>query len=100
MRCFFHGFRRRAQQLKVAKQKEKEWQKSQNRRDRNSTVSCRKKRHIEFENSVMLLEAAARNDIVEVRILKSYTINHGESSGEKVKKSIRQKAFTETTTKP
>ncbi|XP_055705415.1 protein phosphatase 1 regulatory subunit 16A isoform X2 [Phlebotomus papatasi] len=57
---------RRAQQLKVAKQKEKEWQKSQNRRDRNSTVSCRKKRHIEFENSVMLLEAAARNDIVEV----------------------------------
>ncbi|XP_059608857.1 protein phosphatase 1 regulatory subunit 16A isoform X2 [Phlebotomus argentipes] len=57
---------RRAQQLKVAKQKEKEWQKSQNRRDRNSSVSCRKKRHIEFENSVMLLEAAARNDIVEV----------------------------------
>ncbi|GAB0095706.1 protein phosphatase 1 regulatory subunit 16A [Sergentomyia squamirostris] len=57
---------RRAQQLKVAKQKEKEWQKSQNRRDRNSTVSCRKKRHIDFENSVMLLEAAARNDIVEV----------------------------------
>ncbi|XP_055693234.1 protein phosphatase 1 regulatory subunit 16A isoform X3 [Lutzomyia longipalpis] len=57
---------RRAQQLKVAKQKEKEWQKSQNRRDRNSNVSCRKKRHIEFENSVMLLEAAARNDIVEV----------------------------------
>lgn len=69
--CFFNLFfsehRRRAHQLKVAKQKEKEWLKAQNRRDRNSNnVNIKKRRHIAFENSVVVLEAAARNDIEEV----------------------------------
>lgn len=65
--------RRRAHQLKVAKQKEKEWLKSQSRRDRNSNNNNAKKRkHITFENSVVVLEAAARNDIDEVaRLLES-----------------------------
>lgn len=58
--------RRRAHQLKVAKQKEKEWLKSQSRRDRNSNGQAKKRRSIAFENSVVLLEAAARNDIEEV----------------------------------
>ncbi|KAG4066558.1 hypothetical protein HA402_007194 [Bradysia odoriphaga] len=64
---------RRAHQLKVAKQKEKEWLKSQSRRDRNSNNNNAKKRkHITFENSVVVLEAAARNDIDEVaRLLES-----------------------------
>lgn len=60
-------FRRRAHQLKVAKQREKEWLKAQARRDRNSNnVNIKKRRHISFENSVVVLEAAARNDIEEV----------------------------------
>lgn len=51
----------------MAKQKEKEWLKAQNRRDRNSNnVNIKKRRHIAFENSVVVLEAAARNDIEEV----------------------------------
>lgn len=59
--------RRRAQQLKVAKQREKEWLKAQARRDRNlNNVNIKKRRHISFENSVVVLEAAARNDIEEV----------------------------------
>lgn len=57
--------RRRAQQLKVAKQREKEWLKAQARRERNANNS-KKSRHISFENSVVVLEAAARNDIDEV----------------------------------
>lgn len=59
--------RRRAQQLKVAKQREKEWLKAQARRERNANnVNTKKSRHISFENSVVVLEAAARNDIDEV----------------------------------
>lgn len=62
--------------MKVAKQKEKEWLKAQNRRERNSNAAtaagggvAKKRRHIAFENSVVVLEAAARNDIDEVRRL-------------------------------
>ncbi|XP_058115866.1 protein phosphatase 1 regulatory subunit 12B-like isoform X2 [Anopheles ziemanni] len=57
---------RRAQQLKIAKQKEKEWLKAQRSRDRMGTQTSSYKRHITFEDSVVLLEAAARNDIAEV----------------------------------
>uniref|UniRef100_A0A0K8TKJ2 Protein phosphatase 1 regulatory subunit 16A n=1 Tax=Tabanus bromius TaxID=304241 RepID=A0A0K8TKJ2_TABBR len=57
---------RRSQQLKVARQKEKEWQKLQSRRDRTQQHSSKSRRHISFENSVVLLEAAGRNDINEV----------------------------------
>uniref|UniRef100_A0A182K3T1 ANK_REP_REGION domain-containing protein n=1 Tax=Anopheles christyi TaxID=43041 RepID=A0A182K3T1_9DIPT len=57
---------RRAQQLKVAKQKEKEWLKAQRSRDRMGTQTSSYKRHITFEDSVVLLEAAARNDIAEL----------------------------------
>ncbi|XP_050097789.1 protein phosphatase 1 regulatory subunit 12B-like isoform X2 [Anopheles aquasalis] len=57
---------RRAQQLKLAKQKEKEWLKAQRSRDRLGTQTSSYKRHITFEDSVVLLEAAARNDIAEV----------------------------------
>lgn len=61
--------RRRAQQLKIAKQKDKEWQKAQSRKDRNGTgqlVNGKERPNIQFANNVVLLEAAARNDIVEV----------------------------------
>lgn len=55
----------------MAKQREKEWQKSQNRKDRSSNGSGKSstssKKHIAFQDSVVLLEAAARNDINEVR---------------------------------
>ncbi|KFB45104.1 hypothetical protein ZHAS_00013024 [Anopheles sinensis] len=61
--CF--RLRRRAQQLKIAKQKEKEWLKAQRSRDRMGTQTSSYKRHITFEDSVVLLEAAARNDIAE-----------------------------------
>ncbi|XP_055620115.1 protein phosphatase 1 regulatory subunit 16A isoform X2 [Toxorhynchites rutilus septentrionalis] len=59
---------RRAQQLKVAKQREKEWLKAQRSKDRmgNQQHMSSYKRHITFEDSVVLLEAAARNDIAEV----------------------------------
>lgn len=59
---------RRSQQLKIAKQKEKEWQKQQNRRDKNSNniTQHAHKRNVSFDESVVLLEAAARNDIAEV----------------------------------
>lgn len=77
---FYHVIfiRRRTHQLKVAKQKEKEWLKAQNRRERNANMhasaaansaTSKKRRHIAFENSVVVLEAAARNDIDEVRRL-------------------------------
>lgn len=49
---------RRLQQLKVWRQREKEWLRHQTRHMSN-------KRHIYFSDSVMLLEAAARNDIDE-----------------------------------
>lgn len=54
--------------MKVAKQKEKEWQKQQNRRDKNSNniTQHQHKRNVSFDESVVLLEAAARNDIAEV----------------------------------
>lgn len=67
--------------MKVAKQKEKEWQKAQNRKERNGTATATAAGHqvngqskevagsrgnIQFPNNVVLLEAAARNDIVEV----------------------------------
>uniref|UniRef100_A0A182T0C0 IBB domain-containing protein n=1 Tax=Anopheles maculatus TaxID=74869 RepID=A0A182T0C0_9DIPT len=66
------GFkRRRAQQLKVAKQKEKEWLKAQRSRDRMGTQTSSYKRHITFEDSVVLLEAAARNDIAELAPIRA-----------------------------
>ncbi|EAT47277.1 AAEL001546-PA [Aedes aegypti] len=60
--------RRRAQQLKVAKQREKEWLKAQRSKERMAQQQHMStyKRHITFEDSVVLLEAAARNDIAEV----------------------------------
>lgn len=59
---------RRAQQLKVAKQREKEWIKQQNRKGSTNNIGKNNnRRHIAFEDSVVLLEAAARNDINEVR---------------------------------
>lgn len=51
----------------MAKQREKEWLKAQARRERNANnVNTKRSRHISFENSVVVLEAAARNDIDEV----------------------------------
>ncbi|XP_053606357.1 protein phosphatase 1 regulatory subunit 16A isoform X1 [Plodia interpunctella] len=55
--------RRRMNQLKLWQQREKEWARSRPRREK-----CNK-RNIFFNDSVMLLEAAARNDIDEVRRL-------------------------------
>lgn len=54
--------RRRIHQLKIWHQREKEWARSR-KRDKSN------KRNIYFSDSVMLLEAAARNDIDEVRRL-------------------------------
>ncbi|XP_058796580.1 protein phosphatase 1 regulatory subunit 16A isoform X3 [Phymastichus coffea] len=59
---------RRLQQLKVWRQREKEWLRHQIRH--TST-----KKHIFFSDSVMLLEAAARNDIDEVRRLLKKGVN-------------------------
>ncbi|XP_033326171.1 myosin phosphatase targeting subunit 75D isoform X3 [Megalopta genalis] len=59
---------RRLQQLKVWRQREKEWLRHQTRHPSN-------KRHIFFNDSVMLLEAAARNDIDEVRRLLKKGVN-------------------------
>ncbi|XP_024940893.1 protein phosphatase 1 regulatory subunit 16A isoform X2 [Cephus cinctus] len=59
---------RRLQQLKVWRQREKEWLRHQTRHSSN-------KRHIFFNDSVMLLEAAARNDIDEVRRLLKKGVN-------------------------
>ncbi|XP_041986897.1 protein phosphatase 1 regulatory subunit 16A isoform X2 [Aricia agestis] len=55
--------RRRMQQLKLWQQREKEWARRGGKRDKSN------KRNIYFSDSVMLLEAAARNDIEEVRRL-------------------------------
>ncbi|XP_063363115.1 protein phosphatase 1 regulatory subunit 16A isoform X2 [Cydia amplana] len=57
--------RRRMQQLKLWQQREKEWARSRAKREKST------KRNIFFSDSVMLLEAAARNDIDEVRRLLS-----------------------------
>ncbi|XP_044016437.1 protein phosphatase 1 regulatory subunit 16A isoform X2 [Aphidius gifuensis] len=59
---------RRLQQLKVWRQREKEWLRHQTKHTSN-------KRHIYFDDSVMLLEAAARNDIDEVRRLLKKGVN-------------------------
>ncbi|XP_011299918.1 protein phosphatase 1 regulatory subunit 16A isoform X3 [Fopius arisanus] len=59
---------RRLQQLKVWRQREKEWLRHQTRHSSN-------KRGIYFDDSVMLLEAAARNDIDEVRRLLKKGVN-------------------------
>ncbi|XP_011503232.1 PREDICTED: protein phosphatase 1 regulatory subunit 16A isoform X2 [Ceratosolen solmsi marchali] len=59
---------RRLQQLKVWRQREKEWLRHQIRHSSS-------KRHIFFSDSVMLLEAAARNDIDEVRKLLKKGVN-------------------------
>ncbi|XP_067214981.1 protein phosphatase 1 regulatory subunit 16A isoform X1 [Linepithema humile] len=59
---------RRLQQLKLWRQREKEWLRHQTRHTSN-------KRHIYFSDSVMLLEAAARNDIDEVRRLLKKGVN-------------------------
>ncbi|XP_015111959.1 protein phosphatase 1 regulatory subunit 16A isoform X3 [Diachasma alloeum] len=59
---------RRLQQLKVWRQREKEWLRHQTRHSSN-------KRSIYFDDSVMLLEAAARNDIDEVRRLLKKGVN-------------------------
>nr|XP_026499047.1 protein phosphatase 1 regulatory subunit 16A isoform X2 [Vanessa tameamea] len=55
--------RRRMQQLKLWQQREKEWARTRAKREKSN------KRSIYFSDSVMLLEAAARNDIEEVRRL-------------------------------
>lgn len=52
-------YRRRIQQLKLWQQREKEWARSRVKKDKSN------KRNIFFSDSVMLLEAAARNDIDE-----------------------------------
>lgn len=57
--------RRRMQQLKLWQQREKEWARARAKREKSN------KRNIYFSDSVMLLEAAARNDIEEVRRLLS-----------------------------
>nr|XP_036214298.1 protein phosphatase 1 regulatory subunit 12A isoform X1 [Bactrocera oleae]XP_036214299.1 protein phosphatase 1 regulatory subunit 12A isoform X1 [Bactrocera oleae]XP_036214300.1 protein phosphatase 1 regulatory subunit 12A isoform X1 [Bactrocera oleae]XP_036214301.1 protein phosphatase 1 regulatory subunit 12A isoform X1 [Bactrocera oleae]XP_036214302.1 protein phosphatase 1 regulatory subunit 12A isoform X1 [Bactrocera oleae]XP_036214303.1 protein phosphatase 1 regulatory subunit 12A isofo len=70
---------RRTQQLKVARQKEKEWLKLQRAKGNATSAlsgshtthhfrsnSGSTSRHISFESSVVLLEAASRNDMHEV----------------------------------
>ncbi|XP_020713231.1 protein phosphatase 1 regulatory subunit 16A isoform X2 [Ceratitis capitata] len=70
---------RRTQQLKVARQKEKEWLKLQRAKGNTTSAlsgshtthhfrsnSSSASRHISFESSVVLLEAASRNDMHEV----------------------------------
>lgn len=58
---------RRLQQLKQWRHREKEWLRHQTKHPSN-------KRHIFFSDSVMLLEAAARNDIDEgKRIAKNFS---------------------------
>nr|CAD7427177.1 unnamed protein product [Timema monikensis] len=65
--------RRRLQQLKVWTQREKEWYKRH--KNNQNPVNNSKKRSIYFSDSVMLLEAAARNDIEEVRRLLIKDVN-------------------------
>lgn len=56
------------QQLKLWQQREKEWARSRAKREKSN------KRNIFFNDSVMLLEAAARNDIDEGRSLGALVI--------------------------
>ncbi|KAH8404436.1 hypothetical protein KR222_000419 [Zaprionus bogoriensis] len=87
---------RRTQQLKLARQKEKEWLKLQRAkgqaagggamvngsgadtthhfRHANGSGTLSGRRHISFENSVVLLEAASRNDMPEVAALLQHGI--------------------------
>lgn len=53
-------FSRRVQQIKLWKQREKEWMRQHGKKERSSN-----KPHIYFSDGVMLLEAAARNDVSE-----------------------------------
>ena len=57
--------KRRLQQLKVWAQREKEW----NKHHKNVKEKVAEKK-IYFSNSVMLLEAAARNDIEEGKLYR------------------------------
>ncbi|KAK0162338.1 hypothetical protein PV327_008683 [Microctonus hyperodae] len=59
---------RRSQQIKLWRQREKEWLRHQIRH-------ASTKRNIFFDDSVMLLEAAARNDLDEVRRLLKKGVN-------------------------
>lgn len=61
--------RRRMQQLKVWSQRDKEWSRQHRTTDKTSDNKRPHKRHIIFSDNVMLLEAASRNDIDEVRRL-------------------------------
>jgi len=103
--CFYshsQSFSRRTQQLKLARQKEKEWLKLQRAkgqagssggggtvssllnggggdtthhfRHANGSGTLSGRRHICFENSVVLLEAASRNDMPEVAALLQHGI--------------------------
>lgn len=56
--------RRRLQQLRSWSHNEKEWIKRRNSQTHN-TIRSTTNRKIKFNNSVVLLEAAARNDIDE-----------------------------------
>lgn len=60
--------KRRLQQLKVWSQREKEW----NKHHKNMKEKAVDSKKIYFSNSVMLLEAAARNDIEEGKKQKSH----------------------------
>ena len=61
----------RLQQLKQWQQFEKDWQKKSNKSVNIFRANCTPKtKQVSFNNSVVLLEAAARNDIGEGKILK------------------------------
>ena len=60
--------RRRAEQLKRWAQREREWKKA-GAANGTAFMSNGNKRHVAFESSIVLLEAAARNDLEEVRRL-------------------------------
>lgn len=62
--------RRRIQQWKNWVQRERERNKhSKSNKNNNNIINTKPKRHIFFSDNVMLLEAASRNDIQEVRRL-------------------------------
>ncbi|KAH3772740.1 hypothetical protein DPMN_174085, partial [Dreissena polymorpha] len=68
-----HAKKRRAQQLKAFANYEKQLEKDKNKKNKQSQSqkqrSNRKKGGVRFIHNIMLLEAAARNDIEEVRKL-------------------------------
>lgn len=61
--------KRRLQQLKVWAQREKEWNKHHKNKEKQN------KKRIFFSSSVMLLEAAARNDVDEGKLYPNTTIH-------------------------